>query len=271
MPTEEIRVAEDGEVTEHESQAMHRDKEASPAAWADLRQSLHELSQLATGRVALEETLTTVAQLAVRAVPGAEGVGLTLLEADRPDVMVSTADFVTAVDAVQYGIGQGPCISAAAEGVTVQSPALGIDSRWPEFGAKVADLDVHSALSIPLIAPSGVVGAMNIYARRRHAFSEQSAELGQLFASPAAIAVQNAHILAQAQRLATQLKDALTGRSAIDQAIGILMSHTGVTADAALQKLRTMSIAQQKKLHVVAVSVVEQAVTRARSRRAGQG
>jgi hypothetical protein len=46
----------------------------------DLQDSLTQLGQLATGLLSLEESLTQVAQFAVRAIPGAEGAGLTLLE-----------------------------------------------------------------------------------------------------------------------------------------------------------------------------------------------
>jgi len=53
--------------------------------------------------------------------------------------------------------------------------------------------------------------------------------LGALFAVPAAIAVQNAHILAQTQRLADQLQVAVSERGVVDRAIGIIMSRTGVT------------------------------------------
>ena len=44
----------------------------------DLQDSLARLGQLATGLLSLEESLTRVAQFAVRAIPGAEGAGLTL-------------------------------------------------------------------------------------------------------------------------------------------------------------------------------------------------
>ena len=64
----------------------------------------------------LESLLTRVATYAVQAIPGADGAGLTLLEQDRADTVVATAPFVSEIDAIQYGIGQGPCISAAAEG-----------------------------------------------------------------------------------------------------------------------------------------------------------
>jgi GAF domain-containing protein len=231
-----------------------------------LQQSLGALARLETGRLGLMGTLTKVAELAVQAVPGADGAGLTLLEQNRPDTLVATADFVSEVDAIQYGIGQGPCISAAAESRTVQSNSLGGDGRWPQFGAKVSRLNVHSALSLPLITTDGVVGAMNIYARAKDAFSVRTVGLGELFAAPAAIAVRNAAVLAQATRLAEQLQLALESRAVIDQAIGVLMGSKGCGADEALASLRSESQSQHQKLNVVAQTVVDEGVRRARSR-----
>ena len=60
----------------------------------DLQDSLARLGKLATGLLSLEDSLTRVAEYAVRAIPGAEGAGLTLLEENRSDTIVSTADFV---------------------------------------------------------------------------------------------------------------------------------------------------------------------------------
>jgi hypothetical protein len=128
----------------------------------DLRESLAGLSRLAADRLPLEDLLTQVATYAVRAIPGADGAGLTLLEEDRADTIVATAPFVTEVDDIQYGIEQGPCISAAREGQTVMSGSLGGDPRWPRFGGRVARLGVHSVVSLPLITPDGVVSAMNV-------------------------------------------------------------------------------------------------------------
>ena len=73
----------------------------------DLGVSLVNLSRLLTGNESLEATLTRVAEYAVRAIPGADGVGLTVLEADRPNTMVASAPFVREVDAVQYGLARG--------------------------------------------------------------------------------------------------------------------------------------------------------------------
>jgi hypothetical protein len=53
---------------------------------------------------------TRVAESAVRAIPGADGARLTLLE-DRHNTIVASAPFVAQVDAIQYRVEEG----AAAE------------------------------------------------------------------------------------------------------------------------------------------------------------
>jgi GAF domain-containing protein len=232
----------------------------------DLQEGLAGLSRLATNRLGLEELLTRVATYAVKAIPGADGAGLTLLEDDRSNTIVATATFVSEVDDIQYGLGQGPCITAARDGETVISGSLGSDPRWRRFGGAVARLGVHSALSLPLVTADGVVGAMNVYAHDKHVFDERAAELGEIFAVPAAIAVQNAQVLAQTQRLAAQLQSALETRGVIDRAVGILMSRTGGTEDEALARLRTLSQNEHRKLVVVARQIIDEAVRRAQAR-----
>jgi hypothetical protein len=255
----------------------HRPETVDPTPMAaddvDLRSSLDDLSRLVMdgGPAGLEDLLRHVAAFAVRAIPGADGAGLTLLEADRPDTIVASAEFVVQIDSIQYGLGQGPCITAAAEGRTVVSGWLSGEKRWPRFGPRVSDLGVHSVLSLPLMGPDGALGAMNVYAHARDAFDQRSIELGELFAVPAAISVRNAQVLAQAKRLATQLQAALTSRAVIDQAIGILMSRSGCTADEAFGRLVTLSQSGNRKLSVVGQQVVDEARRRARARHTSSG
>jgi GAF domain-containing protein len=233
---------------------------------ADLRESLESLSRLSTSNLELEGLLKRVATYAVQAIPGADGAGLTLLKQDRSDTVVATAPFVSEIDDIQYGIGQGPCIQAAAEGQPVLSGSLGGDSRWPRFGGRVARLGVHSVVSLPLLTPDGVVGAMNVYALAKNVFDDRAAQLGMVFAAPAAIAVQNAHALAQTRRLAAQLQVALEARGVIDRAIGTMMSRSGGTAAEATDRLRELSQAEHRKLTVVAQHIVDEAVRRANAR-----
>lgn len=232
----------------------------------DLSLSLDDLAHLLTGDSSLTSTLTRVASLAVRAIPGAEGAGLTLLEQDRPQTVIATDPFVSEVDDVQYGLGEGPCLSAVAEGRTFTSGNLGGEAVWPRFGPRVGRLGVHSALSLPLLVDGTPIGALNVYARPRDSFGAASARMGEAFAAPAAVSVANARALAQAERLVAQLSEALRSRAEIDQAVGVVMSRTGDTAEQAFTRLREQSQARNVKLVVVARQLLAQAVADARVR-----
>ncbi len=232
----------------------------------DLALSLDALAGLLTGHHSLEGTLVRIAGLAVHGIPGAQAAGLTLLESDRPQTVVATDAFVQAVDDVQYGLVEGPCLTAVAESRTVVSGNLGGDARWPRFGPQAGRLGVHSLLSVPLLIDGRAIGGLNVYAKARDSFQPDAASIGEAFAAPAAVSVANAQAFAQAQRLIDQLSEALRSRAEIEQAIGIVMSRTGGTAGEAFTRLRVASQRRQVKLHLVASELVTEAVSRARAR-----
>jgi GAF domain-containing protein len=229
-----------------------------------LADSLMALEKLSKTKLDLTEMLTKVATFAVHAIPGADGAGLTLLEIDRADLIVKSEPFVRAIDDIQYGIGEGPCISAAATGQTKRSGQLSADPRWPQFGRRASELGVHSALSLPLVVSDRVLGAMNVYAHKPDSFDDHAQRMGEVFAVSAALAVQNAQILEQTARLVTELQAGLKGRALIDQAIGVLRRRGGDTAEEAQRRLREMSADQQISLSAAAASVVDSAIKRGR-------
>ena len=238
---------------------------------AGLQAGIRDLAGLVAGSLGLPELLAEVAAFAVRAIPGADGAGVTLLRVDRPHNMVAalaaSAPFVAEIDQIQYvTLHEGPCITAALERRTVRSGSLGGEKMWPRFGPRVGRLGVHSALSLPLLLPDQVVGAINVYAHAKDVFDEHAAGLGELFAKPAAVAVHNAQILADALSLTVQLQTALSTRPVIDQAIGLIRGRTGRSAEDAFTQLRAMSQADHRKLADVAQHIVDEAVRRARAR-----
>lgn len=237
----------------------------------DLTASLAGLSGLLTGHRPLSETLTDIAEFAVQAIPGADGAGLTMLEDERAQTVVASAEFVHAVDDVQYGLGEGPCLLAVQSRHTQTSGSLGGEPRWPRFGPRVGRMGVHSVLSLPLLLPDRVVGAINVYAHAKGAFGPDAVRIGELFARPAAVSVHNAQVLAQSQRLAAQLEEALTSRAIIDQALGVIRSRTGANPEEAFNRLRAISQSQHVKVAEVSRVLMEEAVGRARARHAAAG
>ncbi len=261
--------AEDGALRDVPQRVLTPEQVSSDAA--DLQTSLGDLAGLVTGTLGLTELLARVATFAAHAIPGADGAGVTLLRLDQPhnrvEALAASDDFVAEIDEIQYvTLDEGPCITAALEGRTVRSGSLGGEKMWPRFGPRVGRMGIHSALSLPLLVPGQVVGAINVYARKKDVFDDHAAELGELFAAPAAVAVHNAKILAQALELAAQLQAALSTRPVIDQAIGLLRGRTGASADEAFARLRAISQSEHTKLADVAQRIVDEAVRRARAR-----
>lgn len=233
----------------------------------DLHAGLAGIAGLVAGARGVDELLADVAAFAAKAIPGVDGASVAILRPPKVQTCSATDEFVAAIDAVQYEeLNEGPCITCMQTARVTVSGSLGSDDRWPRFGGRVARMAVHSALSLPLVIDDGVIGAINTYARTRDAFGEHAVELGTQFAAPAAVSVYNGHLLAGAQERTHQLQRALDNRAVIDQAIGIIRSRSGGSAEEAFDRLTKLSQARNVKLVVVAGQLVEEAVRRARAR-----
>ncbi|MFG1930031.1 GAF and ANTAR domain-containing protein [Mycobacterium sp. NPDC048908] len=238
----------------------------------DLYAGLTGVAGLVAGARGLLDLLRDVAEFAARAIPGVDGAGVALLNTHSTTPCIqtwaATAQFVYDIDSVQYDeLNEGPCITCMQSRRPTVSGSLGSDRRWPRFGGRVARMAVHSALSLPLNVGDRVIGAINTYARPRDAFGEHAVELGMQFAGPAAVSVNNGQLLDHAQERTAQLQRALGNRAVIDQAVGIIRSRSGASAEEAFDRLTRLSQTENIKLHVVAQRLVDEAVRRAKSRR----
>ncbi len=238
----------------------------------DLRAGLHSLSGMVGDARCVFEMIAEVAAFAADAIPGADGAGVALIDASKghptPQTASATAGFVQRIDAVQYDeMHEGPCITCMQSRRPTVSGSLGADGRWPHFGGRVARMGVHSALSLPLLVGEEVIGAINCYADEHDAFGQHAVRLGGQFAATAAVSIYNAGLLAGARARAEKLEEALDHRALIDQAVGIIRSRSGVSAEVAFSRLVQMSQNGNVRLRVIANRLVEDAVRRARARR----
>ncbi len=238
---------------------------------AELYAGLRGVSGIVAGAQGVIDILGDVAEFAAQAIPRADGVGVALIDPrcgiHSVQTWAATAVLVHEIDTVQYDeLHEGPCITCMQSGRPAVSGSLGSDNRWPHFGGRVARMHVHSALALPLIVGDQVIGAINAYAKSRDAFGEHAVRLGSQFARPAAVSVRNAQLLANAQERTMRLQRALDSRAVIDQAIGIIRSRSGSSAEEAFGRLAHISQTENVKLNVVAERLVEEAVRRARAR-----
>jgi transcriptional regulator with GAF, ATPase, and Fis domain len=201
-------------------------------------QQLETLMSMVSGvQPEFGRSLQRVADWGLAAVPAADGVGVALLQEGRLDHLAATAPFVADIDDAQYGTMQGPCVTAVTENRTVIAASMIEEDRWPELGAEIAPIGVHSALSIPLTVSQQLIGTLNIYARPRNAFDTAAAARAEQYAEPAAAALQQACVARRARLLTERLGAAVERRRIINRTVGLLMAQDGIEADEARARL----------------------------------
>ncbi len=224
----------------------------------DLTHTLSELSSILLSQQTVESTLDQVARLAAAAVAECDGCVVTLVEDGHMHGSVATDPALLELAAEQDRAGQGPAVDAWRGGRPEQAEALSTETRWPWFSGPASAAGFESVLAHPLLTPAGdAIGVISLYARQPSAFGESAmATLGG-FVTQAGAAVANARIYDRISRLSRQLEEALTSRSVIEQAKGILMERERVGPEEAFDLLRQQSQHRNTKLRDVARDLVE--------------
>jgi GAF domain-containing protein len=220
----------------------------------DAAEALERLGRLSLRELSMDSLLQTVADLTKAVMPGNPEASVCLLVRDRPSTIVSTGSLATDLDETQYDKDYGPCLHAARSGQLTEVPDTRADDRWPEYMPRAVEHGNLSSLSIPLAIDEDerVTGALNIYARRPHAFDAESQSVATRFAPYASVAAGNMYAYQNARDMADNLQTALESRAVIDQAKGILMERHKLTADQAFQLLAQVSMHTNRKLRDVA-------------------
>jgi len=222
-----------------------------------VNQGLAALSKFVVGRSTLGETLDRVAALACATVPGADLVGLTMLNDGKPATSVFTDPLSPEIDQAQYDAGSGPCLDAFRDGRIYRIESTATEERWPEFSRVASARGVTSTLSLPLMVEDQGVGVLNMYSTSPKSFDESDEQLGMAFAGQAAVAVANAQAYWEAKDVAEQLGEAMKSRAVIEQAKGILMAAQGSTPDDAFAMLVKASQRSNRKLRDLAQEIVD--------------
>lgn len=180
-----------------------------------------------------------------------------------PFTVAATDELTQRLDEGQYANADGPCLEALSTGVPVLVTDMTTETRWPPYPAEAAALGARSSMSYPLVTGDQVIGALNLYAFEPGApdvaLQARAAQLADRAAGALAVGLR----IADEQSENAQLRLALTSRSVIDQAIGILIAQQQCTAQEAFALLRQASQGRNVKLRDVAAQIVASAQRRA--------
>ena len=186
-----------------------------------------------------------------RNVPGAEYVGITLARQQAVHTVATTHRYPAVLDEIQHHQQEGPCLAAAWEHRVVRINDLTIDDRWPRYRREVLDqTPIRSVLAFELFTNNDAMGALNFYSENTHAFSEESIEVGLIFATNIALA------WAMLRRF-EEFRSALATRDLIGQAKGMIMERYHVDAIQAFELLKHFSHKSNTKLVEMAQRVID--------------
>ncbi len=240
----------------------------APDATGDLRDVVARTSGRLLPEPTIARLLDLVTATAVQVVPAACGAGVTVAVPGAPLTAPGTppgAGFVTTagtdplvehLDARQYALGDGPCLTAWAERRVVRVDDLRTDARWAPWSAEACRLGARSVLSAPLVAGDDALGALKLYAHVPTAFGAAEERAAAMFAAQAAVLLSAARDVRRAGRLDTDLQDALRRREVVSQATGIVMARDRVSAAGAVAHLVALRRRDQRSVHDVAQRLV---------------
>jgi len=161
---------------------------------AEYRAQMHAFAELARLTVNVdppEHTLRRVAELAKRTLGEVEDVSLTVIDRGQPRSVVFTGPLAVDLDERQYELGFGPCLDAAKTGQTLVVDTTDADSPYREFGRIAARAGVRHVVSVGMPLAERSIGGMNIYRTAEGLFSRALLKRAEVFASYAAVAVNN--------------------------------------------------------------------------------
>ena len=210
----------------------------------------------------LETYLNNVVFAVMANIEGCDAVGVTVVMEDRPRTAAYTTAKTLEIDAVQYAVGDGPCLDAFRHGRENLVDLGGALERWPMFTASVPIDHVQTLFAVPLVSGTRCFGALNLYGEKRHAFDHSDVELVRLAATRAADAIGAVVDVEGARTVAAQMEQAMASRAVIEQAKGVLMARHGVDEKEAFELLRQQSQRLNVKLRSLAAELVNGASSR---------
>ena len=229
----------------------------TPAVPSELRLTVARTS----GHLLAEQTVDTLLGLltsaAGRMVASATGAGLTVAGPGAEPASVATTDpVVELLDALQYELGEGPCMTAWRDRTLVRVDDVATDTRWPRWAAAAAQTPLGCCLSAPLVVGNSALGAVKVYAEMPRSFTPQDEATLRIFAAQAAILLAQAESFRRAGALSENLTNLLRQRDDINRACGVLMQREGVSAEAAMTFLMSMADRDGRSVHDAAARLL---------------
>jgi hypothetical protein len=160
-----------------------------------------------------------------------------------------SAEFLADLDIWQYEYEEGPCYDGVTDNAIVVCGDLRNDPRYPSYGSRAAAAGIRSQAGLRVFESKRTLGGLNLYSRSVGALADVSF-LAELFSEHARSAVGYASQI-------EGLRDAITTRQVIGQAVGIMMERFKMPEEHAFAFLARISSDRNVKLRMIAQEIID--------------
>ena len=182
--------------------------------------------------------------------------GVTVLRHRKPEAVAASDAAAKALDELQNGFGQGPCLTALRHRTTLLVPDLTTETRWRPYVRTAVRHGVSSILAVPLDLAGDAEAVLNLYSGCSNGFSNEDVATAEMFAGQAASSLRLILRISQLSDARNDLSAAMQSRTVIDMAIGAIMAQNRCDRDTAFNILTRTSSARNIKLREVAATVI---------------
>lgn len=198
------------------------------------------------------DLLTRMSRLICNSIVGVDGCGITVLHEGRPLTVAFPSELAALDDEFQQTTHDGPCLEALWSQSVVECRDLAEEVRWGPYPAAALGCGMRSVLSVPMDAAAAGHGALNLYSRTTSGFDEEDRRAAREFAEVTAIVLATGRNDA-ASGIARRWQESLARRTAVAQAVGILMARRGCGREEAFEFLVAQSREHGEEIHLTAI------------------
>jgi hypothetical protein len=186
---------------------------------------------------------------------GVDGCGLSALtRSGTPLALHATNRVAAVIEDLQFTLGEGPCMDAAASGVPVlvsdlRDPSEGVAGRWPVFLDEADRVGVRAVFAFPVRIGAIALGVMDLYRSEPGGLSRE--QLSTTFSTVDAMS----RSMLDWERVPPEEPDE-TYPLTVHQAAGMVMVQLDTTIEEALVTLRAAAYRDGRPVSELATDIV---------------
>ena len=186
---------------------------------------------------------------------GVDGCGLSAMtKAGTPLALHATNRVAAVIEDLQFTLGEGPCMDAAASGVPVlvsdlRDPSEGVAGRWPVFLDEADRVGVRAVFAFPVRISAIALGVMDLYRSKPGGLSQE--QLSTTFSTVDAMS----RSMLDWDRVPPEEPDEVYPLT-VHQAAGIVMVQLDTTIEEALVRLRAATYRDGRPVSELAADIV---------------